>query len=65
LTRRGYLLLDVDASRLVGEWWYVDTIETRSGGQTFGMALQVQEGAKRLIPASPTSPRADAPALAP
>ena len=44
LTRRGYMLLDVDATRVVGEWWYVDTIETRSQGQSFGVAFQVQNG---------------------
>ncbi len=65
LTRRGYMLLDVDATRVVGEWWYVDTIETRSQGQSFGVAFQVQNGAKRLIPATQTTPRADAAALAP
>ena len=27
LTRRGYLLLDADATRVVGEWWYVDTVD--------------------------------------
>ena len=65
LTRRGYMLLDVDATRVVGEWWYVDTIESRSSGQVFGAAFQVQNAAQRLTPASQTSPRIDAPALAP
>jgi alkaline phosphatase D len=65
LTRRGYMLLDVDATRVVGEWWYVDTIESRSSGQVFGAAFQVQNAAQRLTPASQTSPRADAPTLAP
>ena len=65
LTRRGYMLLDVDATRVVAEWWYVDTIETRSNGQSFGVAFQVQSTTKRLVTAPQTSPRADAPALAP
>jgi len=65
LTRRGYMLLDVDATRVVAEWWYVDTIETRSNGQSFGVAFQAQSTTKRLVTASQTSPRADAPALAP
>ena len=34
LTQRGYMLLDVDANRLVSEWWYVDTVASRSTSQT-------------------------------
>lgn len=65
LTRRGYMLLDADATRVVSEWWYVDTIANRSSEQSFGVAFQVQDGANRLAPAAQTSPRPDPPALAP
>ena len=65
LTRRGYLLLDADATRVIGEWWYVDTVEIQSSAQSFGIAFQVQDGANRLTEAAPTSPRAGPPALAP
>ena len=65
LTRRGYMLLDADATRVVSEWWYVDTVENPSGGQSFGVAFQVQDGANRLAPAAQTSPRTNPPALAP
>ena len=34
LTRRGYLLLDADATRVIGEWWYVDTVESPSNRQS-------------------------------
>lgn len=65
LTRRGYMLLDADATRVVCEWWYVETIASPSSGQSFGVALQVQVGANRLAPAGQTSPRTNPPALAP
>lgn len=65
LSQRGYLLLDVDATRVVSEWWYVDTVTSVSNAQSFGIALQVQDGARHLIAASQTAPRPDPPALAP
>ena len=65
LTRHGYLLVDADATRVVGEWWYVDTITSTSSGQSFGAAFQVQDGAKHLTAAAQTSPRVGPPALAP
>jgi len=65
LSRRGYMLLHADATRVVSEWWYVDTIANTSSGQSFGAAFQVQDGANRLAPAAQTTPRANPPALAP
>jgi alkaline phosphatase D len=65
LTRRGYMLLDVSAQRAVCEWWYVDTVASISNIQTFGTALEVQHGSNRLQPSAMTTPRANAPALAP
>jgi alkaline phosphatase D len=65
LTRHGYLLVDADATRVVGEWWYVDTITSTSSGQSFGAAFQVQDGARHLSAAGQTSPRVGPPALAP
>jgi len=50
---------------LIGEWWYVDTVESPSSGQSFGLAFQVQDGANRLTTAALTSPRAEPPPLAP
>jgi hypothetical protein len=30
LSRRGYMLVDADATRVVSEWWYVDTVARRA-----------------------------------
>lgn len=65
LNRRGYMLLDVTAQRAVCEWWYVDTVASRSNVQSFGVAFEVQDGANRLVPGAQTSPRPQPPALAP
>ncbi|MCU0969286.1 MAG: alkaline phosphatase D family protein [Rubrivivax sp.] len=63
--RRGYLLVDATPERVVGEWWYVDTVEATSAAQTFGAAFEVREGEARLRPATATEPPADPPAPAP
>lgn len=65
LTQRGYMLLDVDATRLVSEWWYVDTVTSRSSGQAFGKAMQVSAGANHLTAGAQTVARPNPPALAP
>jgi alkaline phosphatase D len=65
LTRRGYMLVDADATRVVGEWWYVDTVATPSSGQSFGAAFQVQDATNHVTAAGQTSPRANPPPLAP
>jgi len=65
LSRRGYLLVDADATRVIGEWWYVDTVASPSSGHSFGTAFQVQDGTRHLVAAGQTSPRANPPALAP
>lgn len=64
-TKRGYLLLDVTRSKTVAEWWYVDTVDSPSAVHTFGTAFEVAVGSNRLAPSAMTTPRADAPALAP
>jgi alkaline phosphatase D len=65
LNKRGYMLIDVAPTRVIGEWWYVDTVEGVSNVQSFGMALQVQDGTRHLIPATQSVPRVNPPALAP
>ena len=65
LTERGYLLLDVDATRLVSEWWYVDTVASPSAGQAMGRAVQVSDGANHLSAGVQTVARLNPPALAP
>jgi alkaline phosphatase D len=65
LNRRGYMLLDATRERVVCEWWYVDTVASVSNIETFGVAFEVQHGGNRLQPSAMTTPRAEAPALAP
>jgi alkaline phosphatase D len=65
LTRRGYMLMDVNPQRIVGEWWYVDTALSPSNVQTFGTAFQVVDGTNRLSPSAQTPNRANPPPLAP
>ncbi|GCL65293.1 alkaline phosphatase D family protein [Pseudaquabacterium pictum] len=65
LHRRGYLLLDVTPQRVVGEFWHIDTVASLSNLQTFAAAFEVQAGTNRLVPSAQTTPRANAPLLAP
>jgi alkaline phosphatase D len=65
LERRGYMLIDVDATRVVSEWWYVDTVASRSTGQVLGRAVQVSDGANHLSAGAQTAARPNPPALAP
>lgn len=57
LTRRGYLLLDITGARVSGEWWYVDTIATRTPGETFGNALQTLLDSRRLSDGVQSAPK--------
>ena len=65
LAQRGYVLLDIDATRIVSEWWYVDTVASRSSGQSMGRAMQVSDGVNRLSAGTQTVARPNPPALAP
>ncbi|MES0873532.1 alkaline phosphatase D family protein [Sinimarinibacterium thermocellulolyticum] len=65
LARKGYLLLDITAERVVGEHWYVETVSEPGGSESFGAAFAVAAGTRRLVTAEQTSPKPDAPALAP
>jgi alkaline phosphatase D len=65
LTRRGYLMIDVNRDRVVGEWWYVDTVAAPSNIETFAAAFQVAHGSNHLVPAVQTPSRANPPLLAP
>ncbi len=65
LTRRGYMLLDVDATRVVGEWWYVDTVAAPSNVEALGAVLEVQHGSNRLVPSVMTAARGTPPLPAP
>ena len=65
LNQRGYMLIDADANRCVGEWWYIDTVASLSNIETFAVAYEVRDGSNRLTPAVQTPSRLNPPLLAP
>ena len=66
LASRGYLLLDITAERVQGEWSYVDDVSTRNDQQRFAAAYQVRVGENRVVAVDrATTERSNAPALAP
>jgi alkaline phosphatase D len=65
LNHRGYMLLDVTPARVNTEYWMVDTVAAPSTVETFSVAFKVDAGAAHLTAGSQTSPKLDAPALAP
>jgi len=65
LSRHGYVLLDITDERCQAEWWYVDTIETDNLAESFGTAFATVAGVNALTPGTQSTPRDDAPALAP
>lgn len=64
LNDRGYLLLDIDPERIVGEFWRIDTVAAPSGVQVLDAAWEVRHGTPHLVPAAPTAARRRAPRLA-
>jgi alkaline phosphatase D len=58
-------LIDATPQKVVGEYWYVDTVDSPSNIETFGIAFEVQDGTNHLVPSVQTTPRANPPALAP
>jgi alkaline phosphatase D len=66
LDSHGYIVLDVDSSRVQADWFYADTILTRRGAEHFFNARLVRTGVSHLeTAAAPSAPKADAPAPAP
>ena len=70
LRRRGYVLLDLTPERAQGEFWLIDTVDTTDFSESFdaGFATPAAEpgGDNPLQRVSePSTPRADAPPLAP
>lgn len=65
LSQHGYVLLDITDERCQAEWWYVDTIETDNLAESFGTAFATVAGVNALTPGTQSTPRDDAPALAP
>jgi phosphodiesterase/alkaline phosphatase D-like protein len=50
LASHGYVLCDVDASRLRAEWWHVDGVLERSPGERLAAAWEVPRGEIALNP---------------
>ena len=65
LTKRGYMLLDIDSTRASAEWWYTNTIAVRDTGQAFGTAFQTLNGSNRLSPGKRTAMKPNPPPRAP
>jgi len=49
LREHGYLLLDIDAQRTRGEFWFVDSIVERGDGEYLAAAYATENGANHLI----------------
>ncbi|HEY6877373.1 MAG TPA: alkaline phosphatase D family protein [Polyangiales bacterium] len=65
-TRKGYVLIDVDATRLQAEWWYVDDIKTQNASEAAAKIFTVQSNSARLVETTTPSPAAaNPPAPAP
>ena len=67
LSNKGYMVLDVTPQRVLGEVYFVSTIDTRGGTESFVTAYPVDAGANRLGAAvnTPSTPPANPPAFAP
>jgi alkaline phosphatase D len=51
LDSHGYVLVDVSPDRVVGEWWFVETVLERTDAERRGAAFLVRHGEPRLVPA--------------
>jgi alkaline phosphatase D len=49
LREHGYLLLDINAERARGEYWHVDSILQRGGGERLAAAYVTERGANHLV----------------
>ncbi|HEX5656487.1 MAG TPA: alkaline phosphatase D family protein [Polyangiales bacterium] len=65
-TKKGYVLIDVDATRLQAEWWYVNDFKTPNAAETAAKIFTVASTSARLIEATVVSAAApNPPAAAP
>lgn len=67
LSRQGYVVLDLDASRAQAAWFHVADVTSIAGSaETFSAAYETATGTNHLVEsAAPATPRAGAPPLAP
>ena len=59
LITHGYVLLDIDRDRMQGEFWHVDTIETRDTSEHLASAWATARGTSHLVDAGGASAAAD------
>jgi alkaline phosphatase D len=45
----GYVVVDVDPTRVQAEWWHLDTVIEPSAGETLGGAFRVARGTARAV----------------
>lgn len=53
MSGKGYGILKLSAGKAVCEYWYVDTIASRTGGHSLAATFEVADGANRITAASP------------
>ena len=64
-TKRGYIVLDVSATRTQAAWFHFDRIDDESVSEEFAIALSTGDGTSHLVQDdAPTPPPAGAPELA-
>jgi alkaline phosphatase D len=52
MASHGYVVVDVDRERLRAEWWHVEGVRERTGGESLGAAYEVPRGEIDLVPAA-------------
>jgi alkaline phosphatase D len=60
LTKKGFLILDINQTRTQSDWFFVNTIDQSDGGYTNGQSWYVNDNEKHLLQApGPAIPRPD------
>ncbi len=67
LSQRGYIVLDVDATRAQAAWWHLADVTSIAGGsESLSATFETRAGANHLVASTMTAtPRPDAPLPAP
>ena len=62
---RGYVVLDITPQRLQADWFFVPTVQERTGEETHAASLVTDRGASHLVPAGRPAPTQEGAPLAP
>jgi alkaline phosphatase D len=66
MNKRGYVVVDIDRSRLQADWHHLPTVREQTNEKIFAAAFTSASGANHLVSAStPIAERGDAPDAAP